>query len=260
MNSVAEAIAIGLLPHVVAKRFLRWRELRLAGSPYALRTALRSTCYADYKTAHLDLLPQGTLRTLRTVVDVGANVGDWSQALLVCAPVGQLVALEPNPAVFKTLAARLRVFPNARCLNVAAGACKTTLPLHSTAGSQCSSLLTPKSEMVSVYGNAMEVTEKVEVPVEQLDDLLEEFAEVSLLKIDVQGYEREVLKGATATLNKTNWLLVEANFVAHYEQDILFPELNSRLAAQGFALAALSAPFLKHGRVLWADALFRRAS
>ena len=194
------------------------------------------------------------------MVDVGANVGDWSHALLASAHVGQHVALEPNPAVFKTLEARPEAFPHARCLNVAAGASNTSLPLHSTLGSQCSSLLSPKSEMRDLYGDAMQVTNMVQVPVERLDDILRDFAEIFLMKIDVQGYEREVLQGATASLSKTKWLLIEVNFVAHYEQDILFAELNARLTAQGFGLAGLSAPFRKDSRVLWADALYSRAT
>ena len=114
--------------------------------------------------------------------------------------------------------------------------------------------------MRDLYGDAMQVKNIIRVPVKRLDDILTDFAEISLVKIDVQGYEREVLQGATASLYKTIWLLIEVNFVTHYEQHILFAEVNARLVAQGFALAGLSAPFRKGGRVLWADALYRRAT
>jgi FkbM family methyltransferase len=46
-----------------------------------------------------------------------------------------------------------------------------------------------------------------------LDRLLVDLAEVSLLKIDVQGYEKQVFAGAKQTLSKTKLLLVELNFI-----------------------------------------------
>ena len=110
--------------------------------------------------------------------------------------------------------------------------------------------------MAKYYGDQFTFKENVEVPVSPLDSLTYNLSEISLLKIDVQGYEREVLKGATRTLSKTRLVLIEANLVSHYENDILFPELNGLMSDAGFVLTNLSPLFFKEGKALWADAVY----
>jgi hypothetical protein len=105
----------------------------------------------------------------------------------------------------------------------------------------------------------MRTVNKVRVPLETLDNLLAEIPEISLLKIDVQGYEKFVLEGAQAILKKTHYLIIEVNFISHYEGDILFPELHELLSASGFFLQNLSEPHFGHrngGRITWLDAIY----
>ncbi|MGD0262147.1 MAG: FkbM family methyltransferase [Verrucomicrobiota bacterium] len=257
MNTLETAL-LSALPHVVSRRILRYREMRRLGTRLkpAMQTAFVSSRYAAVKKARLDLLPSGTLQDLHCVVDVGANEGKWSEALLRQAPVKQLVAIEPNPVIFAGLQKRLARFSNVRCLKLAVGAAKGTLPFHNTQSSLCSSFLRPREEMRQFYGEAIEPRQKIQVPVERLDNVLTDFARISLLKIDVQGYERQVLQGASEVLRRTNRILIEANFVSHYQDDILFPELHRLLTGAGFALANLSPPFQKENLALWADALY----
>ena len=251
-------LLMDLLPHILAKRWHRWREVKDVGAARPLRTAISPSRYVEFKGAQLRLLPSGSLRELRVVVDVGANVGDWSCALLNSTTLDTLIAIEPNPAVVDVLHARLAWARQARVVNVAVGAENGTLPFHATVGTVCGSLLVPRKEMEGLYGDTMRVQNVVQVPVQRLDDVLADVAEVSLLKIDVQGSEQAVLAGASATLRRTQMLLIEVNFVSHYEGDILFPELHSLLERHGFALANLSPPFRIQGKVLWADALYCR--
>jgi hypothetical protein len=83
-------------------------------------------------------------------------------------------------------------------------------------------------------------------------------ASVGLLKIDVQGFERAVLAGASETLKRTAYVLIEANFVSLYEGDLLLPQLHELMLDAGFTLASLSRPYVRGGRALFADALYRR--
>ena len=251
-------LLVDLLPHILAKRWQRWREVKDVGAARPLRTAISPSRYVEFKRSQLHLLPPGFLGELRVVVDVGANVGDWSCALLRSTKLDTLIAIEPNPVVVGMLRARLAWAPQARVVNVAVGAEKGTLPFHATVGTVCGSLLVPRKRMERLYGDTMRVQRVIEVPVRRLDDVLADVAEVSLLKIDVQGSERAVLAGASATLRRTRMLLIEANFVSHYKGDILFSELHPLLERQGFALANLSPPFRIRGQVLWADALYCR--
>lgn len=251
-------LLMDLLPHLLTKRWRRWREVKEVGAAHPLRTAMSPSRYVEFKRAQLHLLPSGSLRDLRVVVDVGANIGDWSSALLNSTRLDTLIAIEPNPAVVGVLHERLAWASQARVVDVAVGAERGTLPFHATVGTVCGSLLVPRKQMEAVYGGMMRVQTIIEVPVQRLDDVLADVAEVSLLKIDVQGGERAVLAGASTTLGRTKMLLIEVNFVSHYEGDILFSELHPLLERHGFMLINLSPPFRIHGKVLWADALYFR--
>ena len=58
--------------------------------------------------------------------------------------------------------------------------------------------------MRAVVGSNWTITSEVQVKMTTLDRLLVDLAEISLLKIDVQGYEKAVLAGAKQTLPRTS--------------------------------------------------------
>jgi thiazole synthase ThiGH ThiG subunit len=103
----------------------------------------------------------------------------------------------------------------------------------------------------------MRVAAQVPVQVQTLDHMTRELERVDLLKLDVQGFERQVLAGGHETLQRTTALLIEANFVSHYASDDSFGTLTELLARAGFELWDLSPPFhAPNGRALWCDAVF----
>jgi hypothetical protein len=98
----------------------------------------------------------------------------------------------------------------------------------------------------------------VTVPVVRLDDVVPAGTNVGLLKLDVQGYEMEALRGACRVLTEAKSLLVEANYVPHYEGAVDFDQLHRFLADAGFCVHGISAPFTDRERPLWADAMYVR--
>ena len=119
------------------------------------------------------------------------------------------------------------------------------------------SLLQPREEMKTLIGRNWTVTSEIEVPVTTLDRLLADAKEISLLKIDVQGHEKAVLAGAKATLRKTRFLLVELNYMPHYEGGSWLGELHEMLVYQfGFFLANASRPLCLNGRASMSDGLY----
>lgn len=228
------------------------RLLRRLGAASA-RPGLAATA-ADTR---LDLLPPGTLKGVRTVVDIGANEGRWSVGVLRLTKPDRLIAVEPSPRVLPSLRSALAPFGNAAVVAAAVGATTGETTFNVTAHSHSASILPPRTgEMDRIYGSGYEVVERVTVPMTTLDELTAELSEVSLLKIDVQGLESAVLAGAPAALAKTRWLLIEVNFRSHYVGDLLFPELHALLASAGFRLAGMSRPSIQSGTAMWADALY----
>ncbi len=148
------------------------------------------------------------------VVDVGANIGQFSAAVLLFAPNASILALEPDPEVHARLAAHLSIPHDVRTACVAAGADAGRVPLQRAALPVMSTLRTDGLSGYDLVGT-------VEVEVVTLDELTEGLTAVDLLKIDVEGYELEVLHGAQSLLRRTRFLLVELGLGREQSRDNL---------------------------------------
>ena len=101
------------------------------------------------------------------------------------------------------------------------------------------------------------------VPTRRLDGLFESLATAGnavFLKIDTQGFERQVLEGAAGCLDRIATLQVEMSLVPLYAGAPSFDELLTTLASRGYELVGLEPGFAEPatGRLLQADGLFHR--
>jgi len=108
------------------------------------------------------------------------------------------------------------------------------------------------------YGAGWQVQRITSVPQRTLDEIAGGLPKVTILKIDVQGYERAVLSGATKTLGRCKYLVLEVTFRSHYEGDSGFPELHDVITDHGFLLRSFGQPFCRSGQALWVDAVYER--
>ncbi|MCB1016503.1 MAG: FkbM family methyltransferase [Acidimicrobiales bacterium] len=173
-----------------------------------------------------------------TVVDVGANKGQFSRAAATAFPGCRLVAFEPLEAVAAEWRANLADVPGAEIHVCALGGEDGTVAFHPHEYSLSSSVLPLVAGAGAEGGGGAGELAPVEVPVRRLDDVLadEELRGPVLAKLDVQGYELEVLRGAAGTLRRVDALVVELAFEQHYEGQPLFTDLLGALAESGFAL------------------------
>jgi FkbM family methyltransferase len=177
--------------------------------------------------------------------------------LLDCLQPERLIIIEPGPAAFAALRARFGSDSRIELHNLAIGAKEGTVHLKLTRDTTGASLLQPKEEMRDLIGSNWTVTSEVEVRMTTLDRLLVDVPEISLLKIDVQGYEQAVLSGAVATLRRTRFLLVELNYMPQYEGGSWLGELHETLTREhGFFLANASKPLCLNGRASMCDGLY----
>ena len=205
----------------------------------------------------LTLFPSGYVEHLKWIVDVGANQGQWSTMLLDCIQPEKLIMIEPEPTAFADLQKHFGADPRVELHNVAVGAEPGRAKLHITRDTTGASLLKPADEMRTLIGSNWTVTSEKDVSVTTLDLLLRDLAEISLLKIDVQGSEMSVLAGARESLAKTNFLLVELNYMPQYENGSWFGDLHEILTGEhGFFLANASKPLLLNGRASMCDGLY----
>jgi FkbM family methyltransferase len=247
-----------ILPNGLVELFRNRRKLRSVGrqlSPAEWLASNRLALEADL--CGLTLFPPGHAETLRTVVDVGSNVGQWAGMFLNCVTPEKLVIIEPLPDAFAVLQ---KTFGGNRVIelhNIAAGERESAEKLKITRDTTGASLLQPREEMRAVIGTNWTITAEIEVRMTTLDRLLIHLPEVSLLKIDVQGYEKPVLAGARQTLAKTKFVLIELNFMPHYDGGSWFGEIHEILTRDfGFFLANATAPLVLNGRAAMMDGLY----
>jgi FkbM family methyltransferase len=136
-----------------------------------------------------------------TVLDVGANAGYFAVIAAVAGGHGsQVIAFEPNPRLAGMLAASIALNPelNIHVERSAVGDQPGELPLHLASVSRNSGLSSLRSDLPDTAGGT------VTVPVVTIDDYCaRRTLTPDLIKIDVEGFELQVLQGATRTLTET---------------------------------------------------------
>jgi FkbM family methyltransferase len=247
-----------ILPNGVADFIRNRRKLRNIGRRVSV-TELFSTdrLALEVELSGLALFPPGHAKQLRYIVDVGANVGQWASMLLDCITPERLIIIEPLPDAFATLKSKFGTNRQIELHNVAIGERDGIETLKITRDSTGASLLQPREEMRAVIGSNWAITSEVQVEMTTLDRLLVNLPEVSLLKIDVQGYEKLVLAGAKQTLAKTKFVLIELNFMTQYDGGSWLGDVHQTLARDfGFFLANATAPQVLNGRASMVDGLY----
>lgn len=183
-----------------------------------------------------ELIATGLLGPSPRVIDVGANIGQWSTALLLFHPDAQILAIEPNPMAATQLKDNLSNAPSVSIVEAAAGSSSRqgelfVQPLHGM------------STLYPSYGD--DFNNLVTVNIQAVDDMADEAfgtAVIDLLKIDVEGAELDVINGSRRALERTRYLVVEVS-LARGPVNAL--ELLRRLSA-----FAPNARILKFGRHL----------
>jgi FkbM family methyltransferase len=217
------------------------------------------TGYRNFREARrfgLDLLPDGL--SLDHVVDVGANEGQFASALLAIAPNVRIDAFEPEIETADRLDKHFADDPRVTIHRQAVSDGEGSANFNVSSNTVFSSLRTPLREITDYYPRGADVLNTITVPTVALDDVIH--THLSLLKIDVQGAEREVLVGASRVLDETDAVLLEMNFLPHYEGEASFAQLHEQMLGFEFQLHAIGLPrrAAASGRLLWADACYVR--
>lgn len=230
--------------------------LRLVLTP-SFRRALRLRVAAAVE--HEDVPFQ---HDFASVIDVGAHHGQFALFARNRFPRAQLFCFEPLPEAQQIIR---RVFPQPESVELFKAALGSdTAASHAMHVSKLddSSSLLPITERYTTAFPGTEEAASIRVPMTRLDDVLAERAPARpcLLKIDVQGYELEVLGGGDRVLRGVDEVFVECSFVELYTGQALAGELVAHLWSRGFRLAGVFS--LKRdiaGRCLQADLLFQRS-
>lgn len=193
------------------------------------------------------------------VIDVGANRGQFTLACRFVLPGVSVVAFEPIPTEAETFRKVHGARGEVTLIESALGETKGAATLHLSKSADSSSLLPIGKKQVELFENTVEVG-TITVPVHRLDDFAECWSGRSrqLLKLDVQGYELNVLRGAIETLKSCGYVYAECSEVALYEGQALRVEVEAFLKAQGFVVQSRHNEQMSDGQLIQADYLFSR--
>lgn len=197
-----------------------------------------------------------------TVLDVGANAGQFAIAAAKLFPNAAVHSFEPVPETFEALGKNVSSLGNVTVYPLALGEAEGEVVFRVNEHSHSSSALPLAEAHREAFPEAREARE-IPVRVSTLDAV---FADLDLrgpvlLKLDVQGFEAQALRGAARTLGRVDYVLLEASFKPMYEGETLFMDLVRMMEERGFRFLRpagwLSSP--GSGEVLQMDALFARA-
>lgn len=197
------------------------------------------------------------------IFDVGANTGQFGRSLRDLGYKGRIVSFEPLDAAWNKLGeASQKDSLWEVAVRAAIGDEDGEVEINVSGNSVSSSVLRMQNAHVSAAPESVYIgTEKV--PIRRLDTVGAGYLRADstlFLKIDTQGYEAQVLRGASDLLQKVVGLHLELSFVPLYEEQCIYDALISQLKALGFEMWDIVPNFIdaRSGRLLQADATFFR--
>jgi FkbM family methyltransferase len=196
---------------------------------------------------------------INLVLDVGANVGQYVSELVEFGYAGRIVSFEPLGKEFAVLQAAAAGRRNWECRNIALGEEAGTTQIH-VAGT-FSSILPKKQGAEESITWAPTGTEAIRVA--RLDSVWPEVVRPDdkvWLKMDVQGYEMHVLKGAPEALRHIAAVEMEMSLSPLYSDQPTYREMQAYMEGVGFTLWSLhpGARNMENGRLLEMDGTFVR--
>ena len=197
---------------------------------------------------------------INKIIDVGANSGQFAHQTFDLNFKGEIISFEPIKEVYEKLEKNAKKHVNWKVNNYALGSRTEEMEINVSENTFSSSLLkimpnhlnsAPESKFIG--------TEKIKI--ETLDNIMYQLVDTGdnvLLKIDVQGYEKEVIKGALNSLDKIKGIQLEMSIDELYKGETLFKDMLIYIERLGFKLHSLENGFFnnKTGKLLQVDGIF----
>jgi FkbM family methyltransferase len=194
----------------------------------------------------------------RTVIDVGANRGQFALVTRHVFPDARLIAFEPLPEPADRFRLVFRDDPAVFLTQSAIGPEAGSADIHISARDDSSSLLPITARQNELFPGTAEAR-VASIRVARLADAvsIDEIVAPALLKIDVQGFEVNVLAGCEELLDRFSWIYVECSFVELYAGQALADDVIGWLRARGFLLEGIyNVSYDRNGCAIQADFMF----
>lgn len=203
-------------------------------------------------------------RPIRSVVDVGANVGQFARWTRELFPDASLFCFEPQPEACQEL--RSWAATQAKPVTVfetALGTESGFVNMRAHADHSPSSSLLETTQLTSDLYPQTRAQREIRVALSTLDDAMDPhmsgLSDDLLVKLDVQGYEDRVIAGGERVLRRAAACIVEVNLDGLYVGQPSFERIAGQVGALGLRYAGnLEQAYGPDGHVVFLDALFLR--
>lgn len=202
-------------------------------------------------------------RRPEVILDIGANQGQYAHQLRRLGFEGAIHSFEPQNRAYALLESYSRSDENWHPYKMALGAAAGNMPLHVSRNSVSSSLLPVTATHINAAPASRTYAEEF-VPVMRLDDFLPVAEHAAggapWVKVDVQGYELEVLTGATQWLSEATVVQCELSLRVLYEGQASYKDVIAFVEEFGFELRRIDTAFedIRTGETLQIDGVFVR--
>jgi FkbM family methyltransferase len=199
---------------------------------------------------------------INKIFDVGANTGGYASSMRSAGYVDNIISFEPVKVAYNQLVERSIHDKKWNTKNIALGNSDGSAIINVSQNLVSSSI----SEMSTLHVNSAPDSlylRKEEIEIHRLDTIFFDLADEQdkiMLKIDTQGFEKNVIDGAERSLPLISGLQLEMSLVPLYNNELLFPELLQYVNDKGFSLYSLENGFSdpNSGQLLQVDGIFFR--
>lgn len=199
---------------------------------------------------------------IQTVLDVGANTGQFAYYTRNLGYRNSIISFEPLSSAFGILQKFAKGDPNWQICNCAIGNTDGTVEINISTNSQSSSILEIMPDHVkSAPDSAYKGKEKVNI--HKIDTIIDKYTNElnrTFLKIDVQGFEKNVIEGAKKSIKMIKGLQLELSMIELYKGESLITDMLNIINDLGFTIFSLEPGFYDKntGQLLQVDGIFYR--
>jgi len=226
---------------------------------------LRNKPGAGLKLGHIDSLEllelisrDITLRSALVIYDIGSNVGTWTLLAKSILPEAVIHAFEPLANHVLHFHQNCRTLADVHLHQYCVGNENSTAIINISSFSDSSSLLAATALEFEHFNIKKEKEEQVEI--KRLAGLIngQLLPAPDLIKLDIQGFELEALKGLDDWLNTVKYIICEVSFKEYYQGQAQFLDIANYLAAFKFQLFAFGSNTPVGAELNQIDVLFKR--
>ncbi len=199
-------------------------------------------------------------KNIQYIVDAGASAGHYGNMMRKAGYKGHIESFEPLNDVFQKLEALAAIDSSWGANNFALGATNEVMEIN-VAGNSFSSSFLPMMHAHEAGAPASKYVSRQSVEIKRLDQILDSFlpnGEMFFLKMDVQGFEKQVIEGAEGVWSRIAGIEIEMSMVELYSGELLYHEMISYLGQLGFKLNYIQNGYtnVESGELYQIDGLF----